>query len=372
MKRPMFVLLVVVVSALACLLSLKLHGKPRPREPIPFQVKDQRMKSVLVGEAASADRRANFIAENVRSTPLEVTYNGTSCGCVGVELKSRRLNRDDRVVIPAYSEIAFALVPRIPNMAGLHAYFAGFTVRYADGVDETLSVRATLPVFNEIMFSEEVISHVFKSGETNPIHKTVKVTRRSRSERRPAEARPRFNNLPTWINVQDVRDRGVNKEEQDLWSASWEVKLAVEPAKGIPTAPVPIPIAVTVDTDPASNDCAYLRLLCYRANGIQAPESVYFGAVQRGKKSVKRIYVRSVDEVPFKILKVINDSSEVLASEVEPKTAKTHWIYLNLCPKNHGTGEVKIVLLTDHPDGRHVPITGTYQLLTENQLILHK
>jgi len=324
---------------------------------VPCQVtpRDGPERVMLLSEARAAhdagqrvDAEFVLAVSGTRSVELQLTSVG--CNCYQVQREGQTLTVGDRCTVPAGGTTQLQIVSQPSVEPGLRDYHAEFSGQETDGSPFTVSLAHEVRTLADIAVRPDSVQIELKPESQDSGHSVPVLIEQHVRTTAPLDIAATWDELPVGLAATEpVQVAPPQEISAGVWRVRWQSNLTVRTqGDGVPESPRALSVVSRLgEREIARSNC---MLVARRRSGVSAPPLVHFGRLSAAKTSARRIQIRALDDVRFKIKSIAardGDAEAVFASN----TSQTeHWIEVR-ATVTEGTLDDLLTVATDHPSG---------------------
>jgi len=315
------------------------------------------MLSGDVPVSSSEESLFDFTITNSTPSCVSLTFQGTDCGCVGVLFLGEPIQAGAGFVLDSGSSLNVSFEIKIPSSVGQFAHKAVFVPEINGRKTDPILLCVSGNVLPQISLVPPSVQVDFCKEKLTDVTETLTITRNILAEKAPALPLPALESLPSFVQVVEIKSVNAAKKENGVFSQTWQAKLNISAksfsknATQITQAQVVFPKTENIPY----YTCDFPVLVRYQV-GVDFPDEILFGICAIGDFIDRKIFLRSTDERPFRILTAECDSDLFEIKTIPSDLHTSFWLNVSFKPSSSGEHHGRLVVKTDHPSVRSLQI----------------
>lgn len=302
--------------------------------------------SEVPGNAGQRELESVFAISNPTSEPVHWRYDGAGCTCYHVEWNDRRLEAGAALALAPQETAQVKIAAALRPAPGEQEFAARFTELRTDGSELARPLSLIVPVFPDLTVRPDALTLGYQPGvEPAPVELQVeRVARR----RELVEAAPELEGLPAYLTLEKWTAGMVEEPAPGLWRRRWDSRVRLAPGGEGPREDI-ARLLVRMGEGPEAPSPVMVSLLVMTRSGVRGPQAVSFGPISPSAPGVRRVMLSAADQIPFTILELRTERSDMKVQVSHPEPSVRHWLEIEWAPSESGVLSGSVVCRTDHP-----------------------
>lgn len=250
-----------------------------------------------------------FALTNSGTQPVSVVLEEQDCSCFGVMYDDRKWERDQLMKLAAGQTCRVALLIHPNNHRGLQKYRVKLRATVTGPGEplreEWIELGASLNLLEDLQVEPQVLELQQAAGDGSRAKPLTRLVAVEQVADRPQSLQPppSLVGFPEWVTVENLtRDGPARSTTADYWAQKWQFQLRlIPPPLRTRASRIFAGAVVYPQTDPEWDMRKRLTVVINRTRGLVGPERLAVQADQAAGKTTRRVVLRAVDGVPFRV-----------------------------------------------------------------------